>query len=91
MEEETNEEVVGSPITKEEIIDAIKESFKENEEGLKIVDSIMNNLVELKKLDNSKPGSASFRMWIMFLMFLFGIPSSEQPMWGLEPEEKGRR
>lgn len=74
--------------SKEEIVDAIKSAFKDNEEGLKLIDSIMGNLVELKKLDNSKPGSASFRMWIMFIMFLFGMPSLEQPLFGLEPTER---
>ena len=88
MEEENKEEVTGNPLTKEEMIDAIKSAFEDNEEGLKLVGSIMSNLVELKRLDNSKPGSASFRMWMMFIMFLFGMPSLEQPLFGLEPIER---
>lgn len=88
MNEETKETEAANVPSKEEIIDAVKSAFKDNEEGLRLLDSIMSNLVELKKLDNSKPGSASFRMWMMFIMFLFGIPSFEQPLFGLEPEER---
>lgn len=88
MNEEIKETEAANVPSKEEIIDAIRDAFKDNEEGLKLIDSIMSNLVELKKLDKSKPGSASFRMWIMFIMFLFGMPSLEQPLFGLEPTER---
>ena len=88
MNEEIKETEAANVPSKEEIIDAIKSTFKDNEEGLKLIDSIMSNLVELKKLDKSKPGSVSFRMWMMFIMFLFGMPSFEQPLFGLEPTER---
>lgn len=88
MKEENKEEVTGNPLTKEEMIDAIKSAFEGNEEGLKLVGNIMSNLVELKRLDNNKPGSASFRMWMMFILFLFGMPSLEQPLFWLEPTER---
>ena len=68
MNEETKETEAANVPSKEEIIDAVKSAFKDNEEGLRLLDSIMSNLVELKKLDNSKPGSASFRMWMMFII-----------------------
>ena len=59
-------------MSQEELTEAIKNAFKDNEEGLKHVDSIMNSIVELQKLDKEKPGSAMFRIWIMFLLMLFG-------------------
>lgn len=88
MEEENKEEVTSNPPTKEEIVDAIRNAFKDSEEGLKLVDNILSNFVELKRLESNNPGSTSFRMWLVFMMFLFGMPGFEQPLWGVKPEER---
>lgn len=52
MSEEIDEKKVDnslSSLTKEEVLETIRSIFKDNEESLKYVDSIISNLVELKK------------------------------------------
>lgn len=42
-----------SSLTKEEVLETIRSIFKDNEESLKYVDSIISNLVELKKISDA--------------------------------------
>lgn len=88
MSEEIEDKTGYEVPTKEEMIETIKSAFKDNEEGLKLIDSIMNNLVKLKELERINPQSASFRMWMMYMLFLLGGSCYEQPIWGLEPSER---
>lgn len=66
-----SEEIKKDP-SKEEMEEAIRKAFKDNEEGLKAIESIMNNMVKLREMDKTNPSSSAFRLWIMFLVFLLG-------------------
>lgn len=60
MDEKNKEEMPGTSLdtlTKEEVLDTIKSVFKDNEESLKYIDNIINNLVELKRLSVANPTS----------------------------------
>lgn len=75
MEEENKEGTAENPLstlTKEEVLETIKRIFKDNEESLKYIDNIISNLVEIKRLEVSKPGSTSFATWILPILLLFG-------------------
>lgn len=66
-----SEEIKKTP-SKEEIEEAIRKAFKDNEEGLKAIESIINNMVKLREMDKTDPSSSEFRLWLVFLVFLLG-------------------
>lgn len=75
MEEKAKEETVENSLdslTKEEVLETIKNVFKDNEESLKHIDNIIGSLAEIKRLEISKPGSTSFATWILPILLLFG-------------------
>ena len=72
--EEKDKEVVEnslSTLTKEEVLEPVKNVFKGNEESLKYIDSILNNLVELKKLEAANPQCTSLTRWILPILLMF--------------------
>lgn len=74
MDEKNKEEMPGTSLdtlTKEEVLDTIKSVFKDNEESLKYIDNIINNLVELKRLSVANPASTSLVTWILPILLLF--------------------
>lgn len=74
MNEEIDEKSVDnslSSLTEEEVLETIKSVFKDNEESLKYVDNIINNLVELKKLSVANPASTSFMTWIPIILLMY--------------------
>lgn len=74
MDEKNKEEMPGTSLdtlTKEEVLDIIKSVFKDNEESLKYIDNIINNLVELKRLSVANPTSTSLVTWILPILLLF--------------------
>lgn len=74
MDEKNKEEMPDTSLdtlTKEEVLDTIKSVFKDNEESLKYIDNIINNLVELKRLSVANPTSTSLVTWILPILLLF--------------------
>lgn len=74
MDEKNKEKMSGTSLdtlTKEEVLDTIKSIFKDNEESLKYIDSIINNLVELKRLSIANPMTTSLMTWIPTILLLF--------------------
>lgn len=66
-------------LTRERIEEIIRDTFKDSEKSLKYFDSIIDNLLELKKLEVNNPKSTSFMTWIMPILLLFtGFWSSDQ-------------
>lgn len=77
MSEEIDKRTVDnslSSLTKEEVLETIRSIFKDNEESLKYVDSIISNLVELKKISVANPMSTSLMTWIPTILLLFTGP-----------------
>ena len=75
MNEEIKETEVENPIkdlTKEEILETIRNVFKDNEESLKHLDNIFDSIKEIKKLEVDNPKTASFGMWMLPILFMFG-------------------
>lgn len=79
MNKETEETEVKNPynLTKEDILNTIRDIFKDNEEALKHLDSIINGLAGIKKLDTESPRSNSFILWMIPILLLFG-PSFDE-------------
>lgn len=74
MDEKNKEEVPKTPLdtlTKEEVLETIRSVFKDNEESLKYIDGIINNLVELKRLSIANPMTTSLMTWIPTILLLF--------------------
>lgn len=73
--EEGEEKIAENPsdtLTKEEVLDTIRNTFKDNEESIKHIDNIISNLAEIKKLEVANPRSTSFMTWILPILLLFG-------------------
>lgn len=70
-EEKTAESLLDS-LTKEEVLETIKNVFKDNEESLKHIDNIIGSLAEIKRLEINNPRSTSFATWILPILLLFG-------------------
>lgn len=70
--------------------DLIKE-FREQDlvknlsgESLKYFDNIINNILEIKRLNNNSPSETSIWVWAMFFMLIFNFHSNNTSLWGVE-------
>lgn len=91
MDEDINKGEDGNsvgPLTKEEVIAVIKDSFKNSDESLRYMDSIISNLTEPRRLEASNPRSISFLTWIFPVLMLFIGRGSEGQ--GKEPLKEER-